>query len=268
MAASMGFRYSLRNVAVLTISSIFLLTTSASPQQTLSVSNTDAISSSPTPTSGTPTSGSDGTPTSFKPRFTVPSAADIGATLLPNSMDPQAKDAQTVCPGYNASNVVKNSLGFSAILKLAGEPCNVYGNDIETLNLTVEYQSADRLAVRITPAVIDASNQSHYILNENLVPQPKADSDAANTIVNNDLSFTWSNEPTFSFTVYRISTGDALFDTAGTKLVYEDQFIEFVSALPENYNLYGLGEVIHGLRLGNNLTRTIYAADIGDPIDA
>jgi hypothetical protein len=36
--------------------------------------------------------------------------------------------------------------------------------------------------------------------------------------------------------------------------VYEDQFIEFASPLPENYNLYGLGEVIHGFRLGNNLT--------------
>ena len=49
--------------------------------------------------------------------------------------------------------------------------------------------------------------------------------------------------------------------------MYENQFIEFVSSLPENYNLYGLGERIHGLRLGNNFTATIYAADAGDPID-
>lgn len=51
------------------------------------------------------------------------------------------------------------------------------------------------------------------------------------------------------------------------KLIYEDQFIEFVSHLPDDYNLYGLGERIHGLRLNNNLTATIYAADVGDPID-
>ena len=183
-------------------------------------------------------------------------------------MDPKAKDAQTLCPGYTASDVIKSALGFSATLKLAGTPCNVYGNDIDTLNLTVKYQSADRLAVRIMPAMIDASNQSHYLLNEKIVPQPKADADAESTSIANDLSFTWSNDPTFSFSIYRVATGDALFSTAGTKLVYEDQFIEFVSALPENYNLYGLGEVIHGLRLGNNLTRTIFAADIGDPIDA
>lgn len=190
------------------------------------------------------------------------------AALLPNVMDPQAKDAQSLCPGYTASNVVKSALGFSATLKLAGKPCNVYGNDIDVLNLTVEYQSADRLAVRIVPAVIDASNKSHYLLDEHIVPQPKADADAESTSVANDLSFTWNNDPSFSFSIYRNSTKEPLFSTAGTKLVYEDQFIELISALPENYNLYGLGEVIHGLRLGNNLTRTLFAADNGDPIDA
>jgi alpha-glucosidase len=67
--------------------------------------------------------------------------------------------------------------------------------------------------------------------------------------------------------VTRKSTGDAIFTTKGTHLVYEDQFIEFVNTLPEDYNLYGLGERIHGLRLNNNFTATIYAADVGDPID-
>ncbi|KAL9099583.1 MAG: hypothetical protein Q9163_004940 [Psora crenata] len=208
-----------------------------------------------------------GTPTIFREIFTVPSNADAGANLIPNIEDPQAVDAQIVCPGYTASNVVRNDLGFVATLTLAGQACNVYGNDIETLNLTVQYQSSDRLAIRISPAVIDASNESYYILPNYLVTQPTADVDANNTSLENDLSFTWSNDPTFSFSVYRVSTGDSLLSTAGTKLIYEDQFIEFASALPDNYNLYGLGETIHDLRLGNNLTRTMYNADVGDPID-
>jgi alpha-glucosidase len=87
------------------------------------------------------------------------------------------------------------------------------------------------------------------------------------TSLDNDLSFIYNNDPTFSFQVVRKSTGDVLFDTTGTQLVFENQFIEFASALPENYNLYGLGEVIHGLRMGNNFTRTFWAADAGDPID-
>jgi alpha-glucosidase len=76
-----------------------------------------------------------------------------------------------------------------------------------------------------------------------------------------------ANEPSFWFSVTRKSTGDVLFSTENKKLVYEDQFIEFVTYLPKDYNLSGLGEHIHSLKLNNNFTATIYAADVGDPID-
>ena len=193
--------------------------------------------------------------TTFRPIFTVPASADQGAVLIPNINDPNAVDAQTVCPGYVGSNVLRTPYGLTATLKLAGPACNVYGTDIETLNLTVEYQSSDRLSVNIQPAYIDASNSSYFILPSDLIYKPTVDANAGSSSLTNDLGFFWSNEPTFSFSVVRMSTGEILFSTYGTKVVYENQFIEFVSALPENYNLYGLGEVIHGLRLGNNLTR-------------
>lgn len=207
------------------------------------------------------------TPATFRDIFTVGSAADIGSNLIPNIQDPQAKDAQSVCPGYTATNVLRNALGLTATLTLAGPACNVYGNDINRLNLTVQFQSADRLSVRVTPAVISLSNSTQYVLPDHIVHQPTADVDANSTIVASDLDFEWSNDPTFSISVFRASTGDTLFSSMGTKLVFEDQFVEFASSLPENYNLYGLGETIHGLRLGNNFTKTIYAADVGDPID-
>lgn len=199
------------------------------------------------------------------PVFTIPASADEGAPLLPNIEDPEAVNAQKVCPGYIASDVEHNQFGFTATLSLAGKACNAYGTDIETLNLEVAYQAQDRLNVNIQPANISPSNQSHYILPEDFVHKPGIDYNE--TTAESDLIFHWSNEPTFSFTVVRKSTGDVIFSTEGTVLVYENQFIEFVSSLPENYNLYGLGERIHGLRLGNNFTATIYAADIGDPID-
>lgn len=216
---------------------------------------------------GSPVATVSGTVSTFRPIFTVPPAADVGATLLPNIYDPQAVDAQSVCPGYTASGVVSSPYGLSATLTLAGSPCNVYGTDIETLNLTVEYQSTDRLSIRIVPSAIDATNLSQYILPDYLVHQPTRDADANTTSLNSDLKFAWTNNPTFSFSISRVSTGDILFSTEGTKLVFENQFVEFASSLPENYNLYGLGETIHGLRLGNNFTKTIYAADVGDPID-
>lgn len=207
------------------------------------------------------------TTTSFRSIFTVPADAQNSVTVVPNIEDPEAVNAQEVCPGYTASNVVRTPYGLTANLRLAGPSCNVYGTDVDSLNLTVEYQSSDRLHVEITPTYIDSSNSSWFVLPEALVEKPSIDSDANSTTLDNDLNFVWSNNPTFSFSVIRQSMGDVIFSTTGTQLVFENQYIEFVTALPENYNLYGLGEVIHGFRMGNNFTRTFYAADVGDPID-
>lgn len=78
--------------------------------------------------SGTPTTNSEitatvnGVTTAFSNAFTVPAEADIGPNLLPNIKDPQAVQAQDVCPGYTAGEVEKTANGFTAILSLAGEP--------------------------------------------------------------------------------------------------------------------------------------------------
>lgn len=118
----------------------------------------------------------------------------------------------------------------------------------------MQYQNADRLSIYIHPANVDSTNISWYILNETLVPRPGVDNGAEASTQDNNLQFSWNNDPSFSFTVTRKSTGDVLFDTSGSVLVFEDQFVEFVTAMPKNYNLYGLGERIHSLRLGNNFT--------------
>ncbi|CZR69972.1 probable alpha-glucosidase precursor [Phialocephala subalpina] len=215
--------------------------------------------------SSTSSSATDST-TSYRAIFTVPAEADASVPLIPNIYDSNATNAQDACPGYTASNVQRTAYGLTASLSLAGPACNAYGTDIDSLNLTVEYQSEDRLHVEIVPTYVGESNSSWYILPDALVQKPTIDADA-NITLDSDLNFVWSNDPTFSFQIIRQSTGDVLFDTTGAKLVFENQFIEFSSALPENYNLYGLGEVIHGLRMGNNLTRTFWAADVGDPID-
>ncbi len=136
----------------------------------------------------------------------------------------------------------------------ANEFTSVYGNDVDTLNITVQYQNADRLSVYIHPANIDTTNTSWYILNETLVPRPGFDNGAEASTQDSNFQFSWSNDPSFSFTVIRKLTGDVLFDTSGSVLVFEDQFVEFITAMPKNYNVYGLGERIHSLRLGNNFT--------------
>lgn len=193
------------------------------------------------------------TTTSWRAIFTVPSDADKGQNILPNVQDPQAVNVQDVCPGYKASGVTDTANGFTANLDIAGPACNVYGNDIANLTLSVEYQAADRVNIQIQPRYIGSENETWFILPESIIPRPGIAANGAGA-ENSDLKVTWTNEPTFSFTVSRKSTSDVLFTTNGSVIVYADQFIEFASPLPEEYNLYGLGEVIHGFRLGNNLT--------------
>lgn len=206
----------------------------------------DGPSASPAPGVAASTS------TVHSPEFTVPASADLGMSVLPNIEDPQAVNPQDVCPGYTASAVQKSDTGFTADLHLAGPACNVYGNDVEDLTLLVRFQADDRVHVQIQPRYIGQENETWFLLPEALVPSPSDEQGARES--SNNMAVTWSNEPSFSFTVKRKDTGDTLFTSEGKALVFEDQFIEFGSSLPENYNLYGLGEVIHGFRLGNNLT--------------
>jgi alpha-glucosidase len=141
----------------------------------------------------TPISSSDGgwsttlagTPTSFRPVFTIPPSADQGVEQIPNIYDPQAINVQSVCPGYKASGLEQGDRGLTATLTLAGAPCNAYGTDIEELDLKVEYQAKGRLAVSIVPKYLDASNQSQWIVPEELIPRPQPEDSSEGT----DLKF-------------------------------------------------------------------------------
>lgn len=108
-----------------------------------------------------------------------------------------------------------------------------------------------------------SKNESWFILPADEVPKPMSGGYSHG----GDFKFDWGNDPSFWFTVTRKSTNDVLFSTKGNVLVYENQFLEIKSSLPEDYNLYGLGEHIHGFRLNTNYTATLFAADVGDPID-
>ena len=51
-------------------------------------------------------------------------------------------------------------------------------------------------------------------------------------------------------------------------IVYEDQFLELVTNMVDDYNVYGLAENIRNFRLGNNYTQTLFNADTADAVDA
>ncbi|KAJ1937998.1 hypothetical protein FBU59_004583, partial [Linderina macrospora] len=60
-----------------------------------------------------------------------------------------AKRDTSTCPGYKVVYRQDTATGFSASLKLAGAPCNVYGKDISDLKLDVRFDSKNRLQVHV-----------------------------------------------------------------------------------------------------------------------
>jgi hypothetical protein len=45
------------------------------------------------------------------------------------------------CPGYSASAIMATSTGLTAQLHIHNDGCNVYGPDLQTLSLTVTYET-------------------------------------------------------------------------------------------------------------------------------
>lgn len=102
-----------------------------------------------------------------------------------------------------------------------------YGIDVVDLSLSVEYQSKERLAVRIVPTYLAPENQTLYLLDPDLTPYPNVTDGASKS--GSDLKFTWSNDHSFFFKVERASSGEVLFDTSGHVIVFEDQFLELAT---------------------------------------
>ena len=138
---------------------------------------------------------------------TLAANADDGQPVLPNIFDPHAVNAQNVCPGYKAGNVKQTRFGFTATLTLAGNACNVYGDDIDSLQLNVEYQSADRSHIEISPTYVGKNNESWFTPPADIVAAASIDADAESTGPTNGLEFTWGNEPSFWMKMTRKSNG-------------------------------------------------------------
>lgn len=71
-------------------------------------------------------------------------------------------------------------------------------------------------------------------------------------------------EEPFSFAVKRKSNGEEIFNTNSSSLIFETQYWRLRTSLPDNPNLYGLGEHTDSLRLPTSeYVRTMWARDAG-----
>lgn len=76
-----------------------------------------------------------------------------------------------------------------------------------------------------------------------------------------ELDFSHEESP-FSFRVIRKSTNETIFDSSAAPLVFQDQYLRLRTALPQDPNLYGLGEHSDSFKLNaTNYTRTLWSRD-------
>ncbi|KAJ9115910.1 hypothetical protein QFC22_005053 [Naganishia vaughanmartiniae] len=192
----------------------------------------------------------------------------------------------TRCSGYKLNGVqTSSSGGILADLSLNGKGCKAFGNDIENLVLSVEYETEHRLHVHIYDR-----DKKQYQLPNSIWPRPEPSSVDAKT---SDLVFNHDPAP-FAFWITRRSSGEIIFDTRASSiptyddlfsqngqiqngtampahpLIFEDQYLQLSTAMPENANVYGLGEWIdpNGFaRTTNGSITTHWARDAGDPVN-
>jgi alpha-glucosidase len=103
------------------------------------------------------------------------------------------------------------------------------------------------------------SDEEVYQVPESVLPRPPPDRDSKNH--NAALKFDYEEQP-FSFSVLRADTNEVLFDTSISNLVFESQYVNLRTLLPENPNLYGLGEHSDPLHLTTTgYVRTLWSRD-------
>jgi alpha-glucosidase len=111
----------------------------------------------------------------------------------------------------------------------------------------------NRLHVKIQ----DAHDQV-YQVPESVFPRPKSHGAKSE---NSALKFKYQKNP-FSFSVLRAKTGEVLFDSSAESLVFQSQYVRLRTKLPEDPNLYGLGEHSDSFRLNTtNYIRTLWSQD-------
>jgi len=159
-------------------------------------------------------------------------------------------------PGYRLESITKTNTGYKGILSLIDGSHGPYGDDISPLQLDVRFETWERLHVKI-------SAPGRWEVPDVVV-------DKKSSITSGNYIFTWTENP-FGFAVLRSEDRVVLFNTTPTAengfngLIFEDMYLEISTSLPQNPNIYGLGERVYPLKLPLSRTYTIWTRDNGTP---
>ncbi|KAL1929570.1 hypothetical protein VTP01DRAFT_1708 [Rhizomucor pusillus] len=191
----------------------------------------------------------------------------VAVALTVSAINAQNYDISSSTPGYKINGQVKHTktgleipLAFNA-RGSSGKGQDLYGKTITQLVASVDYETEERLHVKIA----DKDGKQFPVPDSRLgMVRPKIKHAAKNT----NYEFKYTSRP-FGFQVIRKSDKEVIFDTTNYPLVFEDQYLEVSTAVPDDTNIYGIGETIAPFRRDNvqNVT-TIFARDVQTPFYA
>jgi alpha-glucosidase len=117
------------------------------------------------------------------------------------------------------------------------------------------------LETRLRVQIYDAAEEVYQIPSFLLEPPTGSSLTSSDS---SELIFTYTSSP-FSFAVSRRSNNETIFNTTGTDLIFESQYLRVRTSLPENPNIYGLGEDTDPFRRNTtNYTRTLWSRESPD----
>eukprot|EP00475_Leptophrys_vorax_P036702 TRINITY_DN6246_c0_g1_i1.p1 TRINITY_DN6246_c0_g1~~TRINITY_DN6246_c0_g1_i1.p1 ORF type:complete len:932 (-),score=235.95 TRINITY_DN6246_c0_g1_i1:106-2901(-) len=157
---------------------------------------------------------------------------------------------------YNVAGVSQKENGLLLDLKL-GQGTAAYGADVQDLSVDVTFETADRIHVKITDP-----NNKRYEVPESVLPSPGAAPVPPGQL---NYEFSYTQSP-FGFAVTRSSDKEVLFNTTTSKgFVFENQYLQISTALPQDPAVYGFAERIDSLKLNLNEMYTMWSYDIPTP---
>lgn len=174
----------------------------------------------------------------------------LGACIAATDED----DSVSVMAEYSLLGPLQNTkYGLKGILQLSIPSGDVYGVDIQSLNLEILFESDDYVRMRITDA-----EKTRWEVPQDIVPRPFMVEARPESERNYDITYT---QAPFSIDITRKKDGRHLFKSS-SNLVYKDQYISIRTEIDGDLKTYGLGEstrLNHALKNGE--TYTLWASD-------
>lgn len=161
------------------------------------------------------------------------------------------------CKGYNVVHASVSNDVTTLDLALNGEGCALYSEDIKQLTVTITPYSSSIVRIKIT----DKANK-RWQIPPDVVSEGTPDRHSIHT---SSYKVSYSKSP-FTFRVTR-TTGEVIFDTSVSgmpSLIFEDEYLQISSVLPDNANVYGLGDMADTFRRSpDNTLQTMWSLDAG-----